>query len=106
MEEEIYALHRLLHEDKRYPLEAYVFVREALAYASNVLNLDNETSTPEPEVQLDLESIDNGCGPQMDGFSAHFETYGSIFNSVHGFGSFAVDFGDLTRGSQDPPRMS
>ena len=63
MEEEIYALHRLLHEDKRYTLEAYVFVREALAYASNVLNLGNETSTPEPEVQLDLDSTQEELTP-------------------------------------------
>ncbi len=56
MEEEIYALHRLLRRDTRYPLEAYVFVREALSYASSVLNLGSESPPVLPEVQLDLES--------------------------------------------------
>ena len=56
MEEEIYALHRLLRRDTRYPLDAYVFVREALSYASNVLNLGSESPPMEQEVQLDLES--------------------------------------------------
>lgn len=55
MEEEIYALHRLLRRDTRYPLDAYVFVREALSYASNILNLGSETAPVETEVQLDLE---------------------------------------------------
>jgi uncharacterized repeat protein (TIGR04138 family) len=56
MEEEIYALHRLLRRDTRFPLEAYVFVREALAYASNVMNLGSETEAAEPEIQLNLEA--------------------------------------------------
>ena len=50
MEEEIYALHRLLDRDRRYPLEAYIFVREGLAYASNVLNLGNETTVSNPRL--------------------------------------------------------
>lgn len=39
MREEIIALHRLLKKDPRFPLDAYVFVREALTYASDELNL-------------------------------------------------------------------
>ena len=40
-----------------------------------------------------LQSMGNGCGLQMDGFSAHFEPYGSIFNDFHDWhhlGSFSV----------------
>ena len=48
----------------------------------------------------DRESIGNGCGLQMDGFSAHFEPNGFIFNDFHDFGHFGFDF----RGA-DPVRM-
>ena len=56
MEEEIYSLHRLLRRDTRYPLDAYIFVREALSYASNVLNLGCESTPVESEVHLDLDA--------------------------------------------------
>ena len=32
----------------------------------------------------------NGCGPQMDGFSAHLEPYGSILDDSHNFNHSAV----------------
>ena len=38
-----------------------------------------------------LQSIGNGCGLQMDGFSGHFEPYGSISNDFRDFGHFGVD---------------
>lgn len=56
MEDEVYSLHKLLKNDTRFPLDAYVFVREALGYASDILNLGSDTVQVEPEVQLDLES--------------------------------------------------
>ena len=37
-----------------------------------------------------LQSIGNGCGLQMDGFSAHFEPSESIFNDFCDFGNFAT----------------
>ena len=43
-----------------------------------------------------LQSIGNGCGLQMDGFSANFEPYRSIFDDVHDLGDFAVVSGGLT----------
>ena len=43
-----------------------------------------------------LQSIGNGCGLQMDGFSAHFEPSRSIFDDFHDFGHFGVDSGGLT----------
>ncbi len=36
---------RLLQEDRRYTLEAYVFIFEALQYAQNVLNMGAETAS-------------------------------------------------------------
>ena len=38
----------------------------------------------------------NGCGLQMDGFSAHFEPYGFISNDFHDFGHFGIVSGGLT----------
>ena len=43
-----------------------------------------------------LQWIGNGCGLQMDGFSAHFEPSDSIFDDFHDFGHFDVDSGGLT----------
>ena len=43
-----------------------------------------------------LQSIGNGCGLQMDGFSAHFELSESISVDVHDFGHFGVFSGGLT----------
>ena len=34
------------------------------------------------------QSMGNGCGLQMDGFSAHFEPSRSIFDDFHDFGHF------------------
>ena len=42
-----------------------------------------------------LQSIGNGCGLQMDGFSALFEPYGFILYDFHDFGDFAVVSGGL-----------
>ena len=43
-----------------------------------------------------LKSIGNGCGLQMDGFSAQTEPYGSIFDDFHDFDNFVIVFGGLT----------
>ena len=37
-----------------------------------------------------LQWMGNGCGLQMDGFSAHFEPSESIFDDFHDFGDFAI----------------
>ena len=44
----------------------------------------------------DLQSIGNGCGIQMDGFSAQTDPYGSIFDDFHDFGYFGIIFDGLT----------
>ena len=43
-----------------------------------------------------LQSIGNGCGIQMDRFSAQTEPYESIFDDVHDFDDFGIVFGGLT----------
>jgi uncharacterized repeat protein (TIGR04138 family) len=40
MTDESYSLYRIIQEDPRYCLEAYVFVRESLAYAADCMELD------------------------------------------------------------------
>ena len=37
-----------------------------------------------------LQWIGNGCGLQMDGFSAHFEAYEFIFDGFHDFDDFVI----------------
>ena len=49
-----------------------------------------------------LQSIGNGCGLQMDGFSAHFDLYGSISVDFHDFGHFGVVSGRLTLFPEGP----
>ena len=44
----------------------------------------------------------NGCGLQMDGFSAHFEPSEFIFDDVHDFGNFGVVSGGLTLFPEGP----
>ena len=52
-----------------------------------------------------LQWIGNGCGLQMNGFSAHFEQYESIFFNFPDFGHFGVGSGDLTLFSEGPVRL-
>ena len=49
-----------------------------------------------------LQSIGNGCGLQMDGFSAHFDQYESISVDFHDFGHFGVVPGRLTLFPEGP----
>ena len=49
-----------------------------------------------------LQSIGNGCGPQMDGFSARFEHSEFIFVNFHDFGNFGVVSGGLTLFPEGP----
>ena len=43
-----------------------------------------------------LQSMGNGCGLQMDGFSAHFEPSEFIFDDFNEFDTFVVVSGGLT----------
>ena len=44
----------------------------------------------------------NGCGLQMDGFSAHFDEYEFIFDDFHDFIDFASVSGRLTLFPEGP----
>ena len=54
------------------------------------------------EVWESLQWIGNGCGLQMDGFSAHFEPYGSNLDDLHDFDDFAIVSDGLTLVSEGP----
>ena len=62
MHDEVYALHNLLKRDQRYPLDAYVFIREALSYASNVLDFGDEMK-PDADPQFNLEATPESNEP-------------------------------------------
>ena len=47
----IHPIAKLLEEDRRYPLEAYVFIFEALQYAQNVLQMGAETLGEQPAAE-------------------------------------------------------
>ena len=53
------AIAKLLQEDRRYPLEAYIFVFEALHYAQNVLGMGSETVSEQSG-----EEEEEDTGPQ------------------------------------------
>ncbi|QEG20843.1 Minf_1886 family protein [Mariniblastus fucicola] len=42
MADETFALHQLVARDRRYPIEAYFFVRDALSYAADSMELSNQ----------------------------------------------------------------
>ena len=44
MTEESYSLQQLVDQDARYPVEAYLFIREALAFAADTMELSAEDS--------------------------------------------------------------
>ena len=49
-----------------------------------------------------LQSIGNGCGIQIDGFSVQTEPYGSIFDDFHDFDHFGIVFVGLMLVSEGP----
>ena len=49
-----------------------------------------------------LQSIGNGGEIEIDGFSPHFEPYGSIFEDFHDLRDFGVVFGGLTLVPEGP----
>lgn len=55
MSDDTIAIYKLLKEDTRYGVDAYKFVREALAYAQDELRM-GQTSDFEPTLDLDNES--------------------------------------------------
>ena len=49
-----------------------------------------------------LQSIGNGYGLQIDGFSVQTEPYESIFNDFHDFGHFGIVLGGLMLSPEGP----
>ena len=49
-----------------------------------------------------LQSIGNGCGIQIDGFSAQTEPCEFIFNDFHDFDHFGIVFGGLMLSPEGP----
>ena len=49
-----------------------------------------------------LQWIGNGCGLQMDGFSAHFDPSESFFDDFHDFGHFGIVSDGLTLFPEGP----
>ena len=52
-----------------------------------------------------LQSIGNGCGIQIDGFSAQTEPYGSISNDFRDFEHFGTVSGGLTLLPEGPETL-
>jgi uncharacterized repeat protein (TIGR04138 family) len=52
------AIAQLLEEDRRYPLEAYIFVFEALTHAQNVLGMGRESPSEPVEISGEEEIAD------------------------------------------------
>lgn len=50
MSDESFSLYQIVDQDPRYPVEAYIFVREALAYASDSLELGSQCYQSESDV--------------------------------------------------------
>ncbi len=61
MSDESLSLQQMLEQDARYPLDAYVFVRDALSYASDVLNLGSD-SLHEPSLEFESPSRSRSAG--------------------------------------------
>ena len=54
MTDDSFSLYQLVNRDPRYPIEAYWFVREALAYAADSMELGSESYK---ETDADVESL-------------------------------------------------
>jgi uncharacterized repeat protein (TIGR04138 family) len=66
---------KLLEEDRRYPLEAYIFVFEALNYAQNVLGMGNEgPSEPLPPAATESKVEAEDEGPSFTGLEEVTDT--------------------------------
>jgi uncharacterized repeat protein (TIGR04138 family) len=52
MTDDSFSLYQLVNQDPRYPIEAYWFVREALAYAADSMELGSQVyNEPDPELE-------------------------------------------------------
>jgi uncharacterized repeat protein (TIGR04138 family) len=95
---------KLLKKDRRYPLEAYVFVFEALGYAQNVLDMGTESPSepldlPQPRSEEEQGSERHVSGQELCEAIRRFavEQYGYMAKTV--LNSWGVkstgDFGEI-----------
>ena len=90
--EKVHPLIELLQQDQRYHLEAYQFVREALAYAQEILQMKAAAESPE-------EGENHITGQQLcEGIRQYsLQQYGNMAKTVlNTWGIFATgDFGEI-----------
>ncbi len=55
MSDESYSLYQIVDQDPRYPIDAYIFVRDALAYASDSLELGSQCYPADAEVDASTQ---------------------------------------------------
>jgi uncharacterized repeat protein (TIGR04138 family) len=103
---------QLLKEDRRYPLEAYVFIFEALNYAQNVLEMGAESPSelpPPPEPEGKPQAVERHVSGQelCEAIRRYaLEQYGymakTVLNSwgIHGTGDFGEIVFNLIRAGQ------
>ena len=97
------AIAKLLEEDRRYPLEAYIFVFEALHYAQNALGMGSEAASErsgrEPAEEADPSPQRHVSGQELCQAIRQFalEQYGYMAKLVLGnWGLHATgDFGEI-----------
>jgi uncharacterized repeat protein (TIGR04138 family) len=95
------AIAQLLEEDKRYPLEAYLFVYQALSYAQNVLEMGSETASAPSgqEDDDDKEAQRHVTGQDLCEAIRQFalEQYGYMAKTVLGRWGISTtgDFGEI-----------
>ncbi len=66
MTEESFPLFQVLKKDTRYPLEAYIFIRESLRFAADVLELGTESPNTDQPVEAE-EAIQEAAEKHMTG---------------------------------------
>ena len=78
------AISQLLQEDKRYPLEAYIFVFEALHFAQNVLAMGTES----PSEPLGDQADEAQTGAEGESGAQHHVTGQELCEAIR---QFALD---------------
>jgi uncharacterized repeat protein (TIGR04138 family) len=113
MPDETFALHQLVARDRRYPIEAYFFVRDALSYAADSMELSNqyhhESETHESAEEHHLtgqqlcEAIREFAVNQF-GYMARIVLKNWGIQSTNGFGDIVynmIEIGLMKKSDQD-----
>jgi uncharacterized repeat protein (TIGR04138 family) len=65
------AMMRLLQEDQRFPLDGYIFVYQALAYAQNVLEMGADVASDSAALDAEEEEADDEADDAPSGPERH-----------------------------------